>query len=72
MVEEAENVGEDASKIVLADRGDKKVRLGEILSVVFNTPMEELTVTRTALFGWDNGWVKPINTCKIHLVNSKV
>ncbi len=72
MVEEAEIVGEDAARIVLADRGDKKVRLGEILPVVFNTPMEELTVTRTALFGWDNGWVKPINTCKMQLVNSKV
>lgn len=72
MVEEAEIVGEDAARIALADRGDKKVRLGEILPVVFNTPMEELTVTRTALFGWDNGWVKPINTCKMQLVNSKV
>ena len=72
MVEEAEIVGEDAARIVLADRGDKKVRLGEILPVVFNTPIEELTVTRTALFGWDNGWVKPINTCKMQLVNSKV
>lgn len=72
MVEEAEIVGEDAARIVLADRGDKKVRLGEILPVVFNTPMEELTVTRTALFGWNNGWVKPINTCKMQLVNSKV
>lgn len=72
MVEEAEIVEEDAARIVLADRGDKKVRLGEILPVVFNTPMEELTVTRTALFGWDNGWVKPINTCKMQLVNSKV
>jgi len=72
MVEEAEIVGEDAARIVLADRGDKKVRLGEILPVVFNTPIEELAVTRTALFGWDNGWVKPINTCKMQLVNSKV
>jgi radical SAM family uncharacterized protein/radical SAM-linked protein len=72
MVEEAEIAGEDAARIVLADRGDKKVRLGEILPVVFNTPMEELTVTRTAMFGWDNGWVKPINTCKMQLVNSKI
>jgi len=72
MVEEAEIAGEDAARIVLADRGDKKVRLGEILPVAFNTPMEELTVTRTALFGWDNGWVKPINTCKMQPVNSKV
>ena len=72
MVEDGEITGEDTVRIVLADRGDRKVRLGEILPVIFKVPVEELRVTRTGLFGWENGWVKPINTCKMQLINCKV
>jgi radical SAM-linked protein len=72
MFEDGEITGEDTVSILLADRGDRKVRLGEILPVVFNRPVEELCVTRTGLFGWENGWVKPLNTCKMQLVNCKV
>jgi len=72
MVEEGETAGDDSARIVLADRGERKVRIGEILPVAFGKPIEELIVTRTGLFGWVKGWVKPIDTCKMQLINCKV
>jgi radical SAM family uncharacterized protein/radical SAM-linked protein len=60
MVEEARQIDEDTVKLLLLDQGEIKVRLGELLPVIFNTAMEELDITRTALYGWNRGWVKPI------------
>ncbi|MEW6162914.1 MAG: TIGR03960 family B12-binding radical SAM protein [Nitrospirota bacterium] len=60
MVEEARRIDEETMYLVVVDQGDKKVRLGELLPRVFNVPLEELDITRVALYGWDGGWVKPL------------
>jgi radical SAM family uncharacterized protein/radical SAM-linked protein len=60
MVEEARLIDEDRVKLFLVDQGEIKVRLGEILPVIFNIPIEMLDITRTGLYGWKGGWVKPI------------
>jgi radical SAM family uncharacterized protein/radical SAM-linked protein len=60
MVQEATIIDEDKVKLVLMDNGEIKVRLGEILPLVCNVPLEKLEITRTAVYGWDGGWVNPI------------
>jgi radical SAM family uncharacterized protein/radical SAM-linked protein len=60
MVEEARQVGEDIVYLIVTDQGDVKVRLGELLPKVFNIPLEDLEITRIVLYGWNSGWVKPL------------
>jgi radical SAM family uncharacterized protein/radical SAM-linked protein len=60
MVEEARQTDKETVNLIVADQGDIKVRLGELLLKVFDVPLEELEITRLALYGWDGGWVKPI------------
>jgi len=60
MVEDARIIEEDKVQLLLTDKGEIKVRLGEILPIVCNAHMEMLDITRTAVYGWDGGWVKPI------------
>jgi radical SAM-linked protein len=60
MVEEARFVDEDTVHLILVDQVDKKVRLGELLPVIFKSAMENLDVTRVALYGWKSGWIKPL------------
>ena len=60
MVEEALLTDEETVNCILLDRGDTKVRLGELLPVLFHTPVEDLDITRKALYGWNGGWVKPL------------
>ncbi len=72
MVESA-IIGEDNYvTLILKDLDEKKVRIGEILPVIFNTPFEKLSITRTGLYGWDNKWVKPLNISCIPLFECKV
>jgi len=47
-------------RLVLRDQEHMKVRLGEIIQAVFAAPMEEMVITRTALYGWKNGWIEPL------------
>jgi radical SAM family uncharacterized protein/radical SAM-linked protein len=60
MVEEARQISEDTVYLIVVDQGDVKVRLGELLPKVFHVPLEELEITRVALYGWKSGWVKPL------------
>ena len=60
MVEEARFIDENIVNLMVNDQGDIKVRLGELLPVIFNTPMDKLDITRVALYGWNGGWVKPL------------
>ena len=62
MVEEARLIDENTINLILADNGNEKVRLGELLHVVFNVPIEKLDITRVALYGWNGSWVKPLNS----------
>ncbi len=72
MVEEARQIDEDTRKIIVVDQGDIKVRLGELLPEIFNAPLESLDVTRVALYGWDGGWVSPINNCKMQIIDCRL
>jgi len=69
-VEDAQYDNKDAVHLVVVDLKDMKVRLGELLPEVFKVPIEELYVTRVALFGWDNGWVKPLTKYELFSVDS--
>jgi radical SAM family uncharacterized protein/radical SAM-linked protein len=60
MVEEARQIGENTVYLIVVDQGDVKVRLGELLPKVFHVPLEELEITRVSLYGWNSGWVKPL------------
>ena len=60
MVEEAKQTDDDAMQLLLIDQGEIKVRLGELLPVICNEPVNHLDITRTALYGWNGGWVRPI------------
>ncbi len=72
MVEEARLTDEDTINLILVDHGDIKVRLGELLPLVFNVPLERLDITRVALYGWDGRWVRPINKCKMQIVDCRL
>jgi radical SAM family uncharacterized protein/radical SAM-linked protein len=60
MVEEAKFVDENTVNLIVNDQGEIKVRLGELLPVIFNTSLDRLDITRIALYGWNGGWVKPL------------
>jgi radical SAM-linked protein len=60
LVEDAAIADEHTVRLIVKDSGEKKVRLGEIVSAVFHLPVEELDVTRLRMFGWRNGWVEPL------------
>ncbi len=60
MVEEAVMTGDRSSRITVKDLGDIKVRLDELLPLIFGKPADDLEITRLAMFGWDNGWKEPL------------
>ncbi len=60
MVEDATIIDDKTVRLIVNDRDEEKVRLGELLSAVFHVHPEELDITRTGLFGWRDGWVGPL------------
>jgi radical SAM family uncharacterized protein/radical SAM-linked protein len=60
MVEEVTMRDEDSVSLLLMDQGDSNVRLGELIPLLFDKSLEELDITRVALYGWNGGWLKPI------------
>ncbi|WP_333654884.1 TIGR03960 family B12-binding radical SAM protein [Dissulfurispira sp.] len=46
--------------LILRDSDNIKVRIGEIAEAIFGMNMNELQITRTALYGWNNEWVEPL------------
>ena len=60
MVEEAKLIDESTVFLILNDQGEIKVRLSELLPILFNASLQELDITRVALYGWNGGWVKPL------------
>lgn len=49
-----------AYRIVLRDREDVRIRLGEITEAIFGIKMEDLSVIRTRMYGWKEGWKEPL------------
>jgi radical SAM-linked protein len=72
MIEEARLTDKDTINLIVVDQGETKVRLGELLPVLFNTPLERLDIKRVALYGWDGGWVMPLKKCKMPAADCKV
>jgi radical SAM family uncharacterized protein/radical SAM-linked protein len=60
MVEEAVIIDRTTMRLMVRDRGEKKVRLNELLAAVFPLSSGGLDVTRLHLFGWRDGWVEPL------------
>ncbi|MBI5847050.1 MAG: TIGR03960 family B12-binding radical SAM protein [Nitrospirae bacterium] len=60
MVGEAVMTGQTSCRITVKDLGDIKVRLDELLPLVFAQPADDLEITRLAMYGWDNGWKEPL------------
>lgn len=60
IVEEAVKTGNTSSRITVKDLGDIKVRLDELLPLIFGQPADDLEITRLAMYGWDNGWKEPL------------
>ena len=71
MVEKATFVDENTVNCMVTDLGNVKVRLGELLPLVFQVPLESLDITRVALYGWNGSWVKPVVTSSMQLINTK-
>jgi radical SAM-linked protein len=63
-VAEAGEAGEDGGaldiSLILADQGPIKVRIGEVAEALFGGSFREMDIVRTALYGWQNGWVEPL------------
>ncbi|MFH1702966.1 MAG: TIGR03960 family B12-binding radical SAM protein [Nitrospirota bacterium] len=60
MVEEVKIIDKGTVYLVVIDQGAAKVRLGELLPRIFKIPLEELEITRVALYGWNGEWVSPL------------
>jgi radical SAM-linked protein len=60
MVEDGRITDDNSVRLMLVDLGDAKVRLGELLPAIFGVPLERLDISRVALYGWNGGWVKPV------------
>ncbi len=72
MVEEAKLTDEDTISLIVVDQEDTKVRLGELLPVLFNAPLEGLDITRVSLYGWNGGWVRPLDKSKMQIIDCKL
>jgi radical SAM family uncharacterized protein/radical SAM-linked protein len=72
MLEEVKFIDENKVNIILADQGNKKVRLGELLPVLFNAPLHKLDILRIGLYGWNNGWVKPLSKFDFQIADCRL
>jgi len=71
MVEDMSFTDEKTCKILLVDHGKFKVRLGEVIPVLFKTRIEDLAITRVALYGWSGRWVQPIQQHDFQIVECR-
>ena len=69
LVEGIETVDNNTVRLTVRDQGSIKVRLEELLAEIFGA-VENLQVTRTAMYGWDGDWVEPMEGEKIWAVKS--
>lgn len=61
MVEDIRQIDRNTFQLTLRDLGEVKVKLAEILNEIFGVPVDDLDVTRVAMFGWDGAaWKEPM------------
>jgi radical SAM family uncharacterized protein/radical SAM-linked protein len=70
MVEEISRVDEETFLLTARDEGDLKVRPDELLPEIFGMPSVDLDITRVAMFGWDSGWVEPMEGTRVWAARS--
>ena len=71
MVEDVSFTDEKTCKLILVDQGKWKVRLGELVPALFDSQIEDLDITRVALYGWSGRWVKPIQKHDMQIVECR-
>ena len=64
MVMELFRIDENTFDIIVCDKGEIKARLDDILPAIFNKPLDEMKITRTAMSGWKGSWTEPMETIK--------
>jgi radical SAM-linked protein len=52
-------IGKDI-RLILRDQDSIKARIGEVAEALFGSSFREMDITRTAYYGWKNGWVEPL------------
>ncbi|OGW31259.1 MAG: hypothetical protein A2X59_08600 [Nitrospirae bacterium GWC2_42_7] len=57
-------IDENTFDIIVCDKGEIKARLDDILPAIFNKPLDEMKITRTAMSGWKGSWTEPMETIK--------
>jgi hypothetical protein len=60
MVEDIKIVDDNTIYLTVVDLKTSKVRLSELLPMIFGVPVEELDIMRVALYGWDGEWLSPL------------
>lgn len=60
MVEDIKIVDDNTVYLTVVDLKILKVRLSELLPMIFGVPMKELDIMRVALYGWDGAWLSPL------------
>jgi radical SAM-linked protein len=60
MVEEIKKIDDVTARLTVRDLGETKVRIDELISVLFDQPAEDLSVTRTSMTGLDGIWKEPM------------
>jgi radical SAM family uncharacterized protein/radical SAM-linked protein len=66
MVEDIKQTDRNTFQLTLTDLGEVKVKLAEILNEIFGVPVDDLDVTRVAMFGWDGAaWKEPMEEEKL-------
>jgi len=66
MVEDIKQIDRNTFQLTLRDLGEVKVKLAEILNEIFSVPVDDLDVTRVAMFGWDGAaWKEPMEEEKL-------
>ncbi len=60
MVEEVRQAGASTFLLTVKDLGEIKVRIDELIPLLFGQPADALEITRLAMFGWDGRWKEPM------------
>ena len=47
-------------RLLLKDQGPIKARVGEVAEALFGCSFRGMNITRTAYYGWKDGWVEPL------------
>lgn len=47
-------------RLVLRDHGQLKARIGEVAEAILGGSFRGMDITRTACYGWKDGWVEPL------------